>query len=105
MKRITISRVVVLSMPLFLAACTDFPGFMSDSRDTGGYYNQAPPAPPSSSTVHSQSKSAAAKAAPATKMVEPGVSTVVMPKTATSAKVVAPVDGPMVPGNAPAVGQ
>lgn len=102
MKRINISRVVVLSMTLFLAACTDFP-FMSDSRDTGGYYNQAPaPAP---STVHGYSKPAAAKAAPATKMVEPGVSTVVMPNTATTAKTVAPVDGPMVPGNAPAVGQ
>lgn len=104
MKRINISRAVVLSMPLFLTACADFPGFMSDSRDTGGYYNQAPAAT-SSTTVHTQGKQAAAKAAPTIKMVEPGTSTVNMPKTATSAKTVAPVDGPMVPGNAPAVGQ
>ena len=104
MKRINISPVVVLSMPLFLAACSDFPGFMNDSRDTGGYYSKAPA--PTSSTMPGPGKpAAAAKAASTTKMVEPGVSTVDMPKTATSAKVVAPVDGPMVPGNAPAVGQ
>jgi hypothetical protein len=103
MKRIDISRVVVFSMPLFLAACADFPPFMNESRDSGGYYNQAPAK--ASSTVQTQSKQAAAKAAPATKMVEPGESTVVMPKAGSSAKTAAQVDGPMVPGNAPAVGQ
>lgn len=100
-------RVLVLTLPLVLASCANMPGFMNDSRDSENYYSQPPLATTSTSTAvhksHTQHVASKAKV-PTTKMVEPGVSTVVMPKSASTTPSAAPVDGPMVPGTAPSLG-
>lgn len=100
-------RILVVTLPLVLASCANMPGFMNDSRDSENYYSQPPLATTSSGTTahksHAQHVAPKAKV-PTTKMVEPGVSTVVMPKSASVMPSAAPVDGPMVPGNAPSLG-
>lgn len=108
MKRINILAVapyaLALSLPLILASCTT-PEFMGGSRDSDNYYNQPPLT--TTSTAHSakNTKQASPKAkATTTKMVEPGISTVDMPKSTSTTPSAASVDGPMVPGTAPSLG-